>query len=417
MKANCRNEVYILGGLRTPFVKAGTHFSHLSALDLGKELLNRLPTGLGLDPGLIEEFWFSSVMLDPSTPNLAREILLKSELPNNIPSHFVSNNCISGLVAIAAATEAVASGRVGLCLAGGAESMSNPTLVYRHKVQKVFRDLFRARSFIERAKLLSRVGVRDFIPPMPLIAEPSTGLSMGQHMEITAQKMQIPRQLQDELALDSHTRAHKAWESGFYDDQVATVSGVAKDLLVRPDTSLQKLTKLPPVFDKSSAGTITAGNSSPLTDGASLVILGNEQAAKQSGLTPLARVAGYDFAAISPNDGLLMAPTVAVPKVLERLDLKLEGFDRFEVHEAFGAQVAANMQSWSTGSDGRAVGEIDRDKLNVNGGSIALGHPFGATGGRIILGAAKELHEQNLKLSLISICAAGAMAGAMVLER
>jgi acetyl-CoA acetyltransferase family protein len=241
---------------------------------------------------------------------------------------------------------------------------------------------------------------------------------MGQHAEITTKELNIAREDQDKIALASHQNASKALEKGYLKEEIEPLAGIDKDLMVRADTSMEKLASLRPVFDRSEKGTISAGNSSPLTDGASAVMLMSEAAAKEHDLEPLAYIKHYQYAAIDPNSGLLMGPAVAVPKMLKNLGLTLDDFDLIEIHEAFGAQVAANIKAWEEGwKVSESIGKMDYEKLNVNGGSIAIGHPFAATGGRILLGLANEMKRRFVKRGLISICAAGAMAGAMILER
>lgn len=409
--------IAVVDGVRTPFVKAGTAFRDLSMQQLGAHVLKSLVARADLKPTEIDEFIFGAVLLDPRTPNWAREILFAAGLPKTVYAHAVSNNCISGLVAISSVAERIALGLTKVGIAGGVESMSNPPLLFSAKASKRFLALTRARSFGEKLKLASGFRPRDFAPSPPGVTEPSTGLTMGQHMEITAKQLSIPRAAQDEIAFRSHKNAHAALEAGRLKELIAPIAGVDRDLMIRADTSVEKLAKLQPVFDRSSAGTLTAGNSSPLTDGASAVLLMSESQARGQGREPLAYVAGYEYSAISPDDGLLMAPVVAVPKLLTRLGLSLADFDLIEIHEAFGAQVEANILGWERGLMGPKIGVVDREKLNTQGGSIAIGHPFAATGGRIVHALAVELKRRNLKRGLISICAAGGMAGAMVLER
>jgi len=384
---------------------------------LGTHVLKAAVEKYELTPEAIDEFVFSTVLLDPRTPNWAREILFASGLPKTIYAHSVSNNCISGLVAITSVAERIALGLTKTGIAGGTESMSNPPLMFSKRASKIFLDLMRARSFPERLKQIARFRPKDFAPNPPGVTEPSTGLTMGQHMEITAKDWKISRESQDKIAYLSHKNAHAATDDGRITQFIVPLAGVSKDLIVRPDTTLEKLAKLPPVFDRSDRGTLTAGNSSALTDGASAVVLMSESKANEEGREILAFVTAYDYAAISPDDGLLMAPAVAVPRMLAKANLTLSDFDLIEIHEAFGAQVEANIQAWEKGWKLPAIGTVDREKLNTCGGSIALGHPFAATGGRIVMGLAAEMKRRNLKRGLISICAAGAMAGAMILER
>jgi acetyl-CoA acetyltransferase family protein len=411
-----RERIAIIGGVRTPFVKAATAFKDISMQQLGVHVLQWLVERCQLKTTEIDEFIFSTVLLDPRTPNWAREILFAAGLPKTVYAHSVSNNCISGLVALTSVAERIALGRTQIGIAGGSESMSNPPLLFSPNAAKNFLALSRTRSLGEKLGIASRFRPKDFFPSPPGVTEPSTGLTMGQHMEITAKELGITREAQDGIAFLSHKNAAQATADGFLTEFILPIAGVEKDLLIRPDTSLEKLAKLPPVFDRSPAGTLTAGNSSALTDGASAVLLMSESRAKAEGRTPLAYVVDYEYSAISPDDGLLMAPAIAVPRLLRRLNKTLADFDLIEIHEAFGAQVEANIWAWEQGWKEPSIGKLDRNKLNILGGSIAIGHPFAATGGRIVLGLARELQRRSLKRGLLSICAAGAMAGAMVLE-
>lgn len=405
--------VALVSGIRTPFVKAGAQFAGLSHQELGVHVLKALVEREKLDT--FDQFIFSTVLLDPRTPNWAREILLAAGLPKNISAHSVSNNCISGLLAISVGANEIALGKAASIIAGGTESMSNPTLTFSKRATSIFLQAFRARTLGERLGLFSKLRPRDFIPAPPSPKEPSTGLTMGQHMEITAQELGVPRDKQDEIAFKSHKNAALAQSLGKFSSEIVALAGVDKDLIVRADTSIEKLSKLKPVFDK--AGTLTAGNSSSLTDGASVVLLMSESQARSEGREILAFIKDIEFAAVDSKRGLLMAPGVAVPRILLRNKLSLNNFDRIEIHEAFAAQVLANAMAWEQGLFEKSIGALPWEKVNLLGGSIALGHPFAATAGRIVLSLANELKRENLKLGLISICAAGGMAGAAILER
>lgn len=409
--------VVIVDGGRTPFVKAGTNFRDFGFRDLARDLLLGLITRGSYEPARFDEMIFSTVLLDPRTPNWAREIWFSAGLPPSVFCYSMSNNCVSGLMAITAGADRIRVGQAHAIIAGGSESMSNPSLVFGEAGSKLFLSLGRARTAGERLRLFMKFRPGMFLPRAPGVTEPSTGLSMGEHMEITAKELGISRKEQDELALMSHQRAAAATADGHHREDIIPLAGVDRDLLVRSDTTLEKLAKLRPVFDRSDKGTLTAGNSSALTDGASAVVLMSERRAAEEGRDVLAFVRGYEYAAISPSDGLLMAPAIAVPRLLRRLGLSLHDFDLFEVHEAFAAQVAANLKAWRDGWREGAIGEIPRERLNVLGGSIALGHPFAATGGRMVTALARELKRRGARRGLISICAAGAMAGALVLER
>jgi acetyl-CoA acetyltransferase family protein len=274
-----------------------------------------------------------------------------------------------------------------------------------------------ARGLGSRLRALLGFRPGHLIPEAPGVAEPSTGLTMGEHCEITAKAWKIPRAVQDGIALRSHQRAVAAWNDGRLAAEVAPLDGLTRDNLLRPDTSLEKLAGLHLVFDKSPAGTLTAGNSSPLTDGGSAVLLASERVAEEAGAPILARVRDWEYAAINPAEGLLMAPALAVPRLLARHGLTLDDMDLVEVHEAFAAQVQANLLAWEQGWKEPAMGRVDPLRLNVCGSSIAVGHPFAATGGRILTTLANEMHRRQARRGLVSICAAGAMAGAVLLER
>jgi acetyl-CoA acetyltransferase family protein len=410
--------VAIVHGVRTPFVKAGSNFKHLTMQQLGEQVVRAIVNRARVDANRIDECVFSSVLLDPRTPNWAREIIFAAGLPKSIYAQSVSNNCISGLVAITSISERIALGKIHCGIAGGSESMSNPTLVFRKRSTRAFLEMFRGRSVGDKLKgALNFRSPSDFLPEAPSITEPSTGLSMGEHMEITAKKFKIQRKDQDEIAYMSHMRSAAATEDGRLGAEIETTEGVKKDLIIRKDTSMERLQKLKPVFDASPLGTLTAGNSSPLTDGASAVMLMSEARARENNIEPLAFIKDYEYSAIDPSEGLLMAPAIAVPRLLKRLNLRLENFDLIEIHEAFGAQVLANIKAWREGWKEGSIGDVDYEKLNTLGGSIAIGHPFAATGGRIVTTLANEMKRRGARLGLISICAAGAMAGAMVLER
>ncbi len=413
--------VAIIGGCRTPFVKAAGVFKDQSFLDLGIHVTKSLVSKLDIKPASIGELIFGTVLLDPRLPNYAREVILRSGLPPSIPAHAISNNCISGLVAVTMLSEAIRSGRVSSGLAGGSESMSRPTLTLSSKGENFFLSLARARSLGERLSIISSFRPKFVVPQPPSPKEPSTGLTMGEHCEITAKEFQVSRPIQDQIALRSHQNGFRAQQNGILTQEIVPLNGVDKDNLIRGDTTAEKLASLKPVFDRSGRGTLTAGNSSALTDGASMVYLMAEESARAEGREILAFVEGVEYAAINPADGLLMAPAIALPRLLKRHNLTLKDIDIFEVHEAFGAQVEANLLAWERGwnkfPEIAPFGRIPVDRMNVNGGSIALGHPFAATGGRILLATANELKRRGGKWGVISICAAGAMACAMLVRR
>ena len=414
--------VALVGGCRTPFVKAGAQFKDASFLDLGVHVAKQCVERLGLDPRRdIEEFIFGTVLLDPRAPNYAREVVLRAGLPASIVAHSISNNCISGLVAATMLSEGIQTGRITRGLAGGSESMSRPTLTFSTRGERFFLALSRARSFGEKLAILSSFRPSMVMPVPPSPKEPSTGLTMGQHCEITAKEFGITRDAQDKRAFQSHMNGARALRDGILGQEIAPLHGVSGDTLIREDTSLEKLSALKPVFDRSGKGTLTAGNSSALTDGASMVYLMEESAARSEGREVLGFIEGVEYAAISPDQGLLMAPGLAVPRLLNRKGLTIKDVDYFEIHEAFGAQVEANMTVWEKGwaryPELAPIGRIPEEKINVNGGSLAIGHPFAATGGRLMLSLANQLKRSGKKRGLISVCAAGAMACAMLIVR
>jgi acetyl-CoA acetyltransferase family protein len=328
-----------------------------------------------LDPAGIEAMAFGVVVAEPGKPNLAREIVLETGLPAAIEAQTVSSYCISGLRTATIIADAIGRGRVDAGIAGGVEWLSGAD-------PATFR-------------------------------EPTTGLSMGQHMEITREEWDIPRARQDEVALASHRNALAARQH--LEREIVPVEGIAWDTGPRSDTSPERLATLKPAFGPT--GTITAGNASPVTDGASAVLLMSERRAADEGREPLAFIEAMDYAAIHPDEGLLMAPAITVPRLLERAGLKLADIDLIEIHEAFAAQVLANVAAWEQGWKGRPTGPVDWRRVNVNGSSVAVGHPWAATGGRILTTLANEMARRNARRGLISICAAGGMAGAFLLTR
>jgi acetyl-CoA acetyltransferase family protein len=409
--------VAIVGGVRTPFVKAAGAFSRFSSLDLAKHVVVGCVERIGIDPSLIGELFFGAVLLDPRYPNIAREVILRSGLPKSISGHCVSNNCITGLVAANTAREAILSGRIRAALIGGSESMSTPTLTFPRRGEEFFIKLSRTRSLSDRLRLLMKFRPGFLAPQAPSPKEPSTGLTMGQHCELMAQEFGISRADQDALAYRSHQRACIGREKGIAAKQILPVGDVKEDNLVRSDTSLEKLATLPAVFDRGPKGTISAGNASALTDGASAVCLMDESLAREQGLSVLGYIEHVECASVPPGDGLLMGPAVALPRLLQRCGWKVSDIDSFEIHEAFAAQVICNLRAWKGGwsryPQVSAIGEIPEEKINIFGGSIALGHPFAATGGRLLLNACHSLHETGGKRAIISVCAAGGGAAAV----
>ena len=409
--------VAVVGGSRTPFAKAGTVLRKFSALDLSTHSVNGLLEKQELDPNSVDELVYGITVLDARIPQFAREVVFSSGLPSTVRALTVVNNCIAGTSAITSIYDSIVAGRAEIGLAGGVESMSNPALLFSRRASRVFLDAASARTLGQRLRVFARLRPWDFKPNAPGVQEPSTGLSMGEHTELTVKEWKISREDQDEIAYRSHMNAHQATQDGRLKTEIHPLAGIDHDLLIRPATSMAKLAQLPPVFDRSPTGTLTAGNSSPLTDGAAVVLLMSEDRAQKENREPLAFIKAFEYGAIDPKDGLLMAPGVAVPRLLRKTGLTLSDMDLIEMHEAFGGQVASNLRAWEQGWKESAIGRVDRDKLNQLGSSIAIGHPFAATGARIVTTLANEMQRRNARYGLVSICAAGAQASAMILER
>ncbi len=409
--------VAVMGGMRTPFARAGTALKKHPPLRLAVHSVNGLLQQQGLDPRTVEQLVYGVVVVDPRLPHLAREVVFASELPAQVRALTVTDNCITGTSAITGLYDAIVGGRAQVGIAGGVESMSNPALLFSKEAARIFLDASLAKTAREKLRLFLQLRSRHFKPHAPAIAEPSTGLTMGEHTELMVKQWKITRSEQDDIALRSHRRAYAATEDGRLRAEIQPLDGIDHDLLIRADTTLEKLSTLAPVFDRSNDGTITAGNSSPLTDGAASVLLMSETRARSEGREPLAFIRGFEYVGIDPKDGLLMGPAVAVPRLLRRLGLTLADMDIVEMHEAFAGQVACNLRAWEQGWKEPAIGTIDVAMLNPLGGSIAVGHPFAATGARIVTTLAYEMQRRQARYGLVSICGAGATASAMVLQR
>ena len=422
--------VAIIRGVRTPFAKSGTLYARLTALDLGKFAVTELIERSGIDPKEIQEVVYGNVIPSVKAPNIAREIVLGTGLPRSIPGYTVGKACASANQAITAASDMIFRGYADTVVAGGAESLSDVPILFSRNMVDAFMRANKAKSALARVGAFKSVRLKDLAPDTPAIAESTTGLSMGESAEKMAKENGITREAQDRFALQSHQRAAAATESGRFKDEVMTVvvppsfdEVVDKDNLIRADSTLESMAKLKPVFDRKY-GTITAANASPLTDGASAVLLMSEEKAKAMGLKPIGYLRSYAFAALDPFDQLLQGPVFAVPVALERAKITLKDIGVIEMHEAFAAQVLSNIQ-WMGSKKiaqeklGRSepVGEIDPEKINRTGGSIALGHPFGATGARIVTTVCNELQRTGEQYGLVTVCAAGGMGAAMVLER
>lgn len=422
--------VAIVMGLRTPFVKSGTGFADLSAVDLGTLVVSELVQRSEIDPMEIQHLVFGQVVPAPLDTLIGREVTLRSNLPKQVVAHTVSQACTTSIRAMVDCHDAIALGRTDVAIAGGADSLSDAPLFLSRPLAKALIDASRAKTMAQRLGAFRKIKLKDVAPTPPSIKEPTTGLTMGESAEKMARENRIKREDQDRFAFESHKRAAAAIESGRFKDEVMAVAVpprfknvVADDNLVRKDTTLEALAGLRPVFDKRN-GTITAGNSSPLTDGAAALLLMSEGKAKALGYKPLGFIKSFAFSAIDPGEQLLMGPAYSTPIALDRAKLKLKDLDLVDMHEAFAAQVLSNLQAFASkdfaqkklGRD-EALGEVDPARLNVNGGSIALGHPFAATGARMVTQTLRELERRGGQYGLLTICAAGGMGASVVLER
>ncbi len=417
-------QAYILASSRIPFAKSQTTYSNVTRKELMVAALNGLVKKASLKGKLVDDTAIGAVMNSSADFNLARECILDTEIHPDSPAYNVQRACGTGLenawhIAMKAHTGAIQIG-----IAGGVDTNSDLPIEISHKLQKALLDLSKARSFGEKIKALSQITIASLRPKIPNVNEPRTLLSMGEHCELMVKEWKISRVEQDQLALASHVNGTKAYQAGFYDDLVTPFQGLKVDGTLRGDSSLEKLAKLKPAFDPTN-GTLTAGNSSPLTDGASCLLIGNDGGADRLGLKPLAKFVDVQVAAVDfvHGAGLLMAPTKAIARLLERNKLSFADFDYFEIHEAFAGQVLCNLKSLEDDKYCREVlglsgafKPIDRSKLNVVGSSVALGHPFAATGARIAGTLAKLLSTGGPKRGLISICTAGGMGIAAILE-
>ncbi|HET7322605.1 MAG TPA: acetyl-CoA C-acyltransferase FadI [Longimicrobiaceae bacterium] len=419
--------VAVVEGCRTPFCKSGTALRDYSAVELGKVAVRELVSRTNLDVKEVDHLVYGTVVQSVQEPNIAREVTLGAGLPPTVPAFTVGRACASSNQAITSGAEQIALGLADVVVAGGAESLTDIPILASDALRDALVAASKARSFGDRVKPFLGLRPKHFAPITPAIAEPSTGLTMGQSAELMAQENGISREAQDEWALRSHQLAWAATEDGRLTREIAPVyvDGVAitRDNGIRADTSLEKLSKLKPVFDRKY-GTVTAGNSSPLTDGASAVLLMSEEKAKALGYEPLGYIRSYAYAALAPSDQLLQGPVFAAPVALERAGLSMSDIDLMDMHEAFAAQVLSNLQ-WLDSKKiaeerlglSEPVGHPDVDRINVMGGSIAIGHPFGATGGRITTSLLSEMKRRGVQFGLISVCAAGAMGLVMVVER
>ena len=406
--------VAIVAGCRTPFCKAGTALAGATAVDLAQHATRELLARTELDPREVQLVVMGQVLPSVLAPNLAREVSLLPQFPREVPAFTVGAACASANQAITDAADRILLGHAEVAIAGGAETLSNIPILHSRPMSDTLVALSRARTLGDRLRLLAQVRPRHFVPVVPAIAEPSTGLTMGQSAEKMAKENGISREDQDGWALRSHQLAHAGHQDGRLAAEIAPfptrAGAAAEDNGVRADTSLDRMQALRPVFDREH-GSVTAGNASPLTDGASAVLLMSEEKARALGYAPLAFVRAHALAAVDPGAQLLMGPVYAVPRALERAGLAWTDIGLIEMHEAFASQVLSNIQ----GFEGHGW-RVDRDIINVMGGSIAIGHPFGATGGRLVTTLAHEMRRRQAQFGLVSVCAQGGLGSATVLE-
>ena len=430
MAAPNGRRVAIVAGCRTPFANSGTALKDIGAVELARLATRELLQRTEITPTEVDEVVFGQVVPSVLAPNVAREVSLLPHLPKTVPAYSLNRACSSSGQAVAAAYDQIVLGHADVVIAGGTESLSDVPILHSKRFAEVLVQASRAKGLGARLATFARIRPRDLVPVAPAIAEPSTGETMGQSAEKMANENHISRDAQDRFALRSHQLAAAGTADGrltaeigplFVPPSYAVV--VTSDNGIRSDTSLEQMAALKPAFDRRY-GSVTAANASPLTDGASAVLVMSEAAARALGYTPLAYVRSYAVAAVDPGEQLLMGPAFAVPKALERAKIDWKDLDLVEMHEAFASQVLSNIQafesdSWARERLGRSgrIGDVNRDTLNVMGGSIAIGHPFGATGGRLTTTLANEMVRRDAQFGLISICAQGGMGFAMVLER
>ena len=422
-----QDRIVVVNGARTPFARARTVYKNMPPSALGGAVLRETIARSDLDPKLVEEIYFGIVSPPADGTNVSREALFDSGLPPTIPATTINRYCASSAEAAAGIAAKIASGQIEIGIAGGVESISTIRALFSQEATDYFQDFARAKTTGQKLGFVSKFKPGLLAPHAPGIKEPSTGLTMGQSADLMARTFGIGREEQDRYAVDSHLKAHNAWERGFFKShviQVGTPEGkiVDRDTDIRADSNFEKLSTLRPIFYKD--GTITAGNASPLTDGAASVLLMSESKAQELRLKPLGIIRGYAAAAVDiQKEPLLIGPAYAIPKALKNAGITWENLDLIEMHEAFAAQVLATIKAiesreWSKEKLGvdKAIGSVDMSKFNPNGGSIPLGHPFGATGARMILQTLHELRARQKNLGLISICAAGGLGSVMIVE-
>lgn len=422
------DRIAIVDGLRTPFAKQATAYHGIPAVDLGKMVVSELLAKSGIDPKIIDQLVFGQVVQMPEAPNIAREIVLGTGMSVSTDAYSVSRACATSFQAVANVAESIISGTIGVGIAGGADSSSVLPIGVSKRLARTLVDVNKARTLSQRLALFSKLKFRDLLPVPPAVAEYSTGLRMGDTAEQMAKSHGITRQQQDELAHRSHSLAAQAWENGYLNTQVMTAQvppyreALQKDNNIRMNSELGQYAKLRPAFDRRH-GTVTAATSTPLTDGAAAVLMMSESRARELGLRPLGYLKSFAFAAIDVWEDMLLGPAYATPLALDRAGLTLADLDLIDMHEAFAAQTLANIKMFASDTFAReklgraqAIGEIDWDKFNVLGGSLAYGHPFAATGARMITQTLHELRRRGGRFGLTTACAAGGLGAAMILE-
>ncbi|WP_434478658.1 acetyl-CoA C-acyltransferase FadI [Gemmatimonas sp.] len=421
--------VAIIAGVRTPFARSGTALKDYSAIDLGRFAVGELVQRTSLNGADVDLMVYGTVVQSVVAPNIAREVSLMPHFPRTLQAFTVSRACASANQAITDAADQIALGHAHVAIAGGSESLTQVPILHSRGMSDILVAASKAKSMSQRVATLARVRPKDFVPITPAIAEPSTGETMGQSADKMAKLNGISREAQDRFALRSHQRAARGLDDGRLVAELAPVpvppkydTMLATDNGVRRDSSYEQLSSLKAVFDRQY-GTVTAGNASPLTDGASAILLMSEERAKALGYTPVAYIRSYAYAAVDPGDQLLQAPVIAAPIALQRAGLSLKEIDLVEMHEAFAAQVLSNMQGlasrqWAERAGfSQPVGEIDPERLNVMGGSLSIGHPFGATGARVLTTLCNELQRRGGQFGMLTVCAAGGMGHSMIVER
>lgn len=426
MSQNTVRRVAIIGGNRIPFARSNGPYFTASNTDMLTAALNGLVERFNLQGQRIGEVVAGAVLKHSRDFNMTRECVLNTQLAPETPAYDIQQACGTGLQAAFLVANKIALGQIDVGIAGGVDTTSDAPIAFGDGLRKALLELNIAKTAKDRLKALTKINIKNLLDA-PKNGEPRTGLSMGEHQAITALEWGISRTAQDELAASSHHKLAAAYEAGFFDDLITPFLGVERDQNLRPDSSVEKLSKLKPVFGKGETATMTAGNSTPLTDGASVVLLASEEWAKANGHEVLAYLTFTETAAVdfvNKKEGLLMAPAYAVPRMLERAGLKLQDFDYYEIHEAFASQVLSTLKAWEDPAFCKErlgleapLGSIDRSKLNVNGSSLAAGHPFAATGGRILATAAKLINQKGSGRVLISICAAGGQGVTAILEK